>query len=298
MSSPTAGKSKSGLALYTQAAEASSAVVIENYSTSFGWATKLLGPAERHHVRNIYALVRVADEIVDGAAAEALSNAIGVDPHAMLDKLEQETYRAVECGFSANLVVHAFAYTSREVGIKRDLIQPFFNSMRTDLLQRVHDKRSFQTYIYGSAEVVGLMCLEVFLKDISLRDEEKAEFVAGARALGAAFQKVNFLRDLSADFDKLGRSYFPLIRVEDFNNSERDRLVEDIRNDLNTSKVSLAKLPESSKRAVGAALMFFEALNNKIATTPAKDLIKKRIRVSDPQKILILLKAMFGVSPK
>jgi phytoene/squalene synthetase len=298
VSSPTAGKSKSGLALYTQAAEASSAVVIENYSTSFGWATKLLAPAERHHVRNIYALVRVADEIVDGAAAEALSNAIGVDPHAMLDKLEQETYRAVECGFSANLVVHAFAYTAREVGIKRDLIQPFFNSMRTDLLQRVHDKRSFQTYIYGSAEVVGLMCLEVFLNDISLRDEEKAEFVAGARALGAAFQKVNFLRDLSADFDKLGRSYFPLIRVEDFNNSERDRLVEDIRNDLNTSKVSLAKLPESSKRAVGAALMFFEALNNKIATTPAKDLIKKRIRVSDPQKILILLKAMFGVSPK
>jgi phytoene/squalene synthetase len=216
----------------------------------------------------------------------------------MLDKLEQETYRAVECGFSANLVVHAFAYTAREVGIKRDIIQPFFNSMRTDLLQRVHDKRSFQTYIYGSAEVVGLMCLEVFLNDVSLRYEEKAEFVAGARALGAAFQKVNFLRDLSADFDKLGRSYFPLIRVEDFNNSERDRLVEDIRNDLRTSKVSLAKLPESSKRAVGAALMFFEALNNKIATTPAKDLIKKRIRVSDPQKILILLKAMSGVSPK
>ena len=298
MSSPTPTNKKSGLALYTQAAEASSAVVIGNYSTSFGWATKFLGKADRHHVRNIYALVRVADEIVDGAAAEALSTAIGVDPHAMLDKFEQETYRAVECGFSSNLVVHAFAYTAREVGIKRELIQPFFNSMRTDLFQRVHDKRSFETYIYGSAEVVGLMCLQVFLNGISLRDEEKAEFVSGARALGAAFQKVNFLRDLSADFEKLGRSYFPLIHVENFNNSERDRLVEDIRNDLNTSKVSLDKLPSSSKRAVGAALMFFEALSNKIAATPANQLIKKRIRVSDLQKFVILLKATFGVSPK
>lgn len=298
MSTPTSTKKLSGLALYTQAAEASSAVVIGKYSTSFGWATKLLGKNDRHHVRNIYALVRIADEIVDGAAAEALSSAIGVDPHAMLDKLEQETYRAVECGFSTNLVVHAFAYTAREVGIKRELIQPFFNSMRTDLFQRVHDKRSFEAYIYGSAEVVGLMCLQVFLNRVSVRDEEKAEFVAGARALGAAFQKVNFLRDLSADFDKLGRSYFPLIRVEDFNNSERDRLVDDIRNDINTSKISLAKLPSSSKRAVGAALMFFDALNNKIAGTPANELIKKRIRVTDAQKIFILLKATFGVSPK
>ena len=298
MSSPTSTNKKSSLSLYTQAAEASSAVVIGKYSTSFGWATKLLGKADRHHVRNIYALVRVADEIVDGAAAEALTGAIGVDPHTMLDKFEQETYRAVECGFSTNLVVHAFAYTAREVGIKRDLIQPFFNSMRTDLFQRVHDKRSFEAYIYGSAEVVGLMCLQVFLSRTSVRDEEKAEFVAGARALGAAFQKVNFLRDLSADFDKLGRSYFPLVRVEDFNNSERDRLVDDIRNDINTSKISLAKLPESSKRAVGAALMFFEALNEKIAATPAHELIHKRIRVTDFQKIVILLKAMFGASPK
>jgi phytoene/squalene synthetase len=142
------------------------------------------------------------------------------------------------------------------------------------------------------------MCLEVFLSRTSVRDEEKTEFVAGARALGAAFQKVNFLRDLSADFDKLGRSYFPLIRVENFNNSERDRLVEDIRNDIEISKVALAKLPDSSRRAVSAALMFFEALNNKIARTPAHELIKKRIRVTNLEKIVILLKATFGVLPK
>lgn len=287
-----------GLSLYTRAAELSSGIVIDQYSTSFGWATKLLAPYERQHVKNIYAMVRIADEIVDGAAAEALGSYIGADPHSMLDKFEQETYRAVECGFSTNLVIHAFAHTARETGIKRDLIQPFFNSMRTDLFQRVHDKRSFEAYIYGSAEVVGLMCLQVFLKHTSTTDQEKIDFVAGARALGAAFQKVNFLRDLSADFDKLGRSYFPLVRVDDFNNSERDRLVADIRNDIELSKIALVKLPEESRRAVAAALMFFEELNEKIASTPASELIHKRIRVTNPKKIVILLKAMFGVLPK
>jgi phytoene/squalene synthetase len=142
------------------------------------------------------------------------------------------------------------------------------------------------------------MCLQVFLKNSSVTDQEKADFVAGARALGAAFQKVNFLRDLSADFDKLGRSYFPLIRVDDFNNSERDRLVDDIRNDLKLAKVALVNLPDGSKKAVAAALMFFEELNEKIARTPANELIKKRIRVTNPKKIVILLKAMFGVLPK
>jgi phytoene/squalene synthetase len=142
------------------------------------------------------------------------------------------------------------------------------------------------------------MCLQVFLKHTSTTDQEKIEFVAGARALGAAFQKVNFLRDLSADFDKLGRSYFPLVRVDDFNNSERDRLVADIRQDLDVSKIALAKLPDASRRAVTAALMFFEELNEKIARTPANELIHKRIRVTNPKKLSILLKAMLGATPK
>lgn len=298
MTSTSTSKRAAGLTLYTKAAEESSAVVIAQYSTSFGWATKLLGAYERRHVRNIYAMVRVADEIVDGAAAEALEKFIGADPHSMLDKFEQETYRAVECGFSTNLVIHAFATTAREVGIEREIMQPFFNSMRTDLVKRVHDKRSFETYVYGSAEVVGLMCLQVFLHNQTVSKPEKAEFVAGARALGAAFQKVNFLRDLSADFDALGRSYFPLVNVEDFNNSERDRLVADIQEDLKLAKVSLVKLSPGSRRAVAAALMFFEELNQKISKTPANELIKERIRVTNPVKVFILLKAMVGVIPK
>ena len=141
--------SATGLSLYTEAAQRASAEVIDAYSTSFGWASKLLGKAEQQPVRNIYALVRVADEIVDGAADEAHDN-----PAKLLDELEAETYRALESGFSTNLVVHAFAHTARETGIKRDIIEPFFHSMRMDLTEREHDQKSFDTYVYGSAEVV------------------------------------------------------------------------------------------------------------------------------------------------
>ena len=279
---------------YTKVASRSSAEVIAGYSTSFGWATKLLGKTEREHVRNIYALVRVADEIVDGAADEALRSAIGIDTHLMLDRLEQETYAAIDCGFSTNLVVHAFATTARHAKIERAIIRPFFASMRMDLTQRMHDKRSFDNYVYGSAEVVGLMCLCVFLLGLNLTDQQRKDFEDGAKALGSAFQKVNFLRDLSADFDKLGRSYFPLIRVDDFNNTERDRLVADIQADLDRAKESLVQLPAGSKRAVSAAQLFFAALNDKIAATPANQLLRKRIRVNNAQKLVILVRAYFG----
>lgn len=287
-------KQLTSLQQYTKVAGDSSARVIRGYSTSFGWATKLLGKKERGHVRNIYALVRVADEIVDGAAAEALRTAIGVDPHLILDRLEQDTYAAIDTGFSSNMVVHAFATSARYAKIERAIIRPFFASMRMDLTQRLHDKRSFDTYVYGSAEVVGLMCLRVFLREEKLTDEQRREFEIGAKALGAAFQKVNFLRDLSADYDKLGRSYFPLIRVDEFNNSERDRLVADIQADLDRAKQSLVLLPSGSKRAVAAAQLFFEALSKKIAKTAATDLLRKRIRVNNAHKVLILLRAALG----
>ena len=176
-----------GLALYSKAAQVSTNQVIATYSTSFGWATKLLSKSVRQDVRNIYGLVRVADEIVDGAADEAHDN-----PAKLLDELEAETYRALESGFSTNLVVHAFAHTAREVGIKRDIIEPFFHSMRMDLTEREHDQKSFDTYVYGSAEVVGLMCLKVFMVGQEYSKEERVTLIAGARALGAAFQKVNF----------------------------------------------------------------------------------------------------------
>lgn len=282
-----------GLSLYTEAAQRASAEVIDAYSTSFGWASKLLGKNEQQPVRNIYALVRVADEIVDGAADEAHDN-----PAKLLDELEAETYRALESGFSTNLVVHAFAHTAREVGIKRDIIEPFFHSMRMDLTEREHDQKSFDTYVYGSAEVVGLMCLKVFMVGQEYSKEDRVTLIAGARALGAAFQKVNFLRDLSADFKKLGRSYFPNVNVANFDAATQVRLIDDIQADLDTSAKTLPLLPAGSRRAVAAAQMFFEALNDRIRNTPAEVLIETRISVPNSQKLVILAKALLGVVPK
>ena len=293
MSSENPSNEPSSLARYLEAAERSSAEVIDTYSTSFGWASKLLGASEQQPVRNIYALVRVADEIVDGAAAEANDN-----PAKLLDELEAETYRALDSGFSTNLVVHAFTHTAREAGIKRDIIEPFFHSMRMDLTEREHDQKSFDTYVYGSAEVVGLMCLKVFMVGRDYTREERVTLIAGARALGAAFQKVNFLRDLAADFKKLGRSYFPGVNVESFDQATQLRLIEDIENDLATSAKTLPLLPIGSRKAVAAAQMFFQALNERIRNTPAEVLIETRISVPNSQKLVILAKALLGVIPK
>ena len=291
MTSTSAPQQPTGLALYTQAAEAATNRVIETYSTSFGWATKILGLGIRQEIRNIYGLVRVADEIVDGAA----------DPKyaaELLDELEAETYRAIRIGFSTNLIVHAFAHTARTTGIEKEIIEPFFTSMRMDLTEHEHDQPSFEKYVYGSAEVVGLMCLRAFVQGHRFTDAENESLVSGARALGSAFQKVNFLRDLSADFKNLGRSYFPGVNVRTFNEAEKERLIQDIEADLALSTATLGLLPKSSRKAVAAAQMFFAELNQRIRNTPAEKLIETRISVPNSVKIFILLKALLGVVPK
>jgi len=285
---PDASKRPTSIELYSLAAESASSQVIAAYSTSFGWATKLLGSEFCQPVENVYALVRVADEIVDGAAAGA-----GVaDPGRLLDDLEAETYDAMDSGFSTNLVVHAFARTAREAGIGRDLVEPFFFSMRQDLTVVEHDQASFDRYVSGSAEVVGLMCLQVFMRGRSYTEPERSTLVAGARALGAAFQKVNFLRDLAADFKALGRSYFPNVNAANFDEATKTRLVDDIENDLTAARASLALLPKRPRQAVAAALGLFAELNRRINRTPATKLIEARIRVPNPVKILILVRAI------
>lgn len=271
--------------------------MIYSYSTSFGMATRLLGKNIRPHVENIYALVRVADEIVDGSAAEAASQESELVPNALLSEFEQETYRAMRLGFSTNLVIHAFAQTAREMGIQKDIVEPFFYSMRQDLTQQDHDQASFERYVFGSAEVVGLMCLAVFIKNINYSAEQRLTLVAGARALGAAFQKVNFLRDLTADFQKLGRSYFPGVNVESFDEATKLRLVQDIRSDLEKSARTLPLLTPSSRKAVTAAQLLFQGLNEKIAKTSASELISTRISVSNVSKLRILIQSYLGAKP-
>jgi phytoene/squalene synthetase len=287
-------KIPTGLSLYSKAAQRAAREVIYSYSTSFGLATRLLGKKFQSHVENIYALVRVADEIVDGSAAEARNAEAGVDPEKLLAEFEAETYRAMQLGYSTNLVIHAFALTAREVGIGKDIVEPFFYSMRQDLTESVHDQASFDRYVYGSAEVVGLMCLAVFVAGKNYTVEEKQQLVKGARALGSAFQKVNFLRDLAADFKRLGRSYFPGVSVESFNEETKQRLVQDIDADLAVSSKSLGLLDSSARRAVSAAQLLFENLNREIERTPANELINRRISVSNGKKFLVLLRAVMG----
>lgn len=281
--------------LYDRVAEETAAIVIRRYSTSFGLASRLLGDDVRQHVQNIYALVRVADEIVDGSGEAA-----GLDRLATgraLNALEAETELAIEIGFSANLVAHAFALTARETGFGRELTAPFFESMRMDLTATEHDQSSFERYVYGSAEVVGLMCLRAFLQHHSTTADELARFEAGARALGAAFQKVNFLRDLAADFDALGRSYFPGVRVDAFTEHDKLRLLDDIDADLAVSAATVPLLPRSSRRAVALAQGLFAELSRRLRVTPAERLRTTRVRVPNPVKARIALAAASGRLP-
>jgi phytoene/squalene synthetase len=282
-----------GIKLYTLAAHRASKEVIYSYSTSFGAATKLLPKNLRHHIENVYAMVRVADEIVDGSALEA-----GVqDPEAELNAFEAETYKAMATGFSTNLILHSFAVSAREVGISKDIVEPFFYSMRQDLTETEHTQASFEKYVYGSAEVVGLMCLAAFVQGQSYTQEQKKQLVLGARALGSAFQKVNFLRDLQADFKRLGRSYFPGVNVGSFDEATKQRLVADIDKDLAVSSAALPLLPRSARVAVTAAQLLFAELNRKIGNTSAADLINTRISVSNFSKLGLVMRAYLGAKP-
>ena len=284
------------LSLYDRVADETAGVVIRHYSTSFGLASRLLDATVRQHVENIYALVRVADEIVDGGVAEA-----GLDQvHAAryLKEFEAETHAAMQSGYSTNLVVHAFSRTAREVGFGIELTEPFFHSMRMDLTDTEHDDESFERYVYGSAEVVGLMCLRAFVQGMPLDEAQNARLVAGARALGAAFQKVNFLRDLSADFETLGRSYFPGVRVDSFSEHDKLRLLDDIDADLRTSAAVIPELPRGSRRAVALAQGLFAELAVRLRKTPASHLIRARVRVPDPVKARIALGALAGHTPR
>ena len=284
------------LSLYDRVADETASTVIRRYSTSFGLASRLLDAGVRQHVENIYALVRVADEIVDGGVTDA-----GLDSvHAAryLNEFEAETEAAMQSGYSTNLVVHAFARTAREVGFGTELTEPFFHSMRMDLTDTEHDQESFDRYVYGSAEVVGLMCLRAFVQGMPIDDEQDERLVTGARALGAAFQKVNFLRDLAADFETLGRSYFPGIRVDSFTEEEKHRLLDDIDADLRTSAAVIPELPKGSRRAVALAQGLFAELSARLRKTPASQLVRARVRVPDAIKARIALGALAGRTPR
>lgn len=283
---------RSSVSLYDCVSEDSAKVVIRHYSSSFGLASRLLAEPVRTQVRNVYALVRVADEIVDNP-----DPALGHEPRArMLTWLQEDVRHALQTGYSGNLVVHAFARTALGCGIGEELIDPFFASMRMDLEATVHTRETFERYVYGSAEVVGLMCLRVFLADDGSGDRsgDYDRLAPGARRLGAAFQKLNFLRDLAVDHDTLSRCYFPGLDVDRFCDNDRDRILDDIAADLDAAAAVVPELPASSRRAVRVAHATFTELAARLRATPAAKIRRTRVRVPDPVKVRLVAAALYG----
>jgi 15-cis-phytoene synthase len=257
-----------------------------SYSTSFSMASSLFPKRMQPHIFAIYGLVRIADEIVDTYR--------GKDAARALETLEKMTYDALTSGYSTNITLQAFQMTARKFGIDKSLIQPFFSSMRMDLdLPPKLSEEQYNTYIYGSAEVVGLMCLKVFCNN---NKQKYQDLAPGAKRLGAAYQKVNFLRDIASDFDDLGRFYFPDTSMDQFNDRSKHKIEQEISADFEYANHYIKKLPTDARRAVRASYMYYFALLKKIESTPA-DLIKQhRIRISNPHKVFLLGRAWLGLA--
>ncbi len=263
---------------YLDTSRAASRLFMNSYSSSFGIASRLFAKPVRLHMYNVYGLTRLADEIVDtyrGAHAEQL-----------LDELEAETHRALERGYSANPIVHAFQDTARTFGFERELLQAFFSSMRTDLRQHTFTKAEYRVYIHGSAEVVGLMCLHVFCAS---DQAQYRELQAGASRLGAAYQKVNFLRDIATDYRELGRMYFPGIDFDTMTEADKAAIVTDIEADFAIAEPALQRLPPSAQRAVRASYRYYSALLAKLKATPIEQIKTHRIRISNVRKLRLLV---------
>ena len=269
---------------YTTSAILSSKIVTETFSTSFSSASELFSTSIRSDIYNIYALVRVADEIVDTYQ--------GIHAKELLDALETEVYQAIERKFSANIIVHAFMLTATKFDIHKDIIKPFFASMRTDLTAKTFNQNAYQTYIYGSAEVVGLMCLKVFCEG---NKKLYTKLEPGARALGSAFQKVNFLRDIKDDYVTRGRYYFPIGNYETFGESEKKQIITDIDHDFEKALIYLKQLPSNSAKASRAAFAYYQALLKKLKSVSAEEIKDHRISVSKPQKLLLLVGVRLGL---
>jgi phytoene synthase len=263
--------------IYTKFAYDASRKLTLTYSTSFGISSRLFSKSIRPHIYAIYGLVRIADEIVDTYT--------GVDRREQLDNFETETYTAMVLGYSTNPIIHAFAVTAIKYGIEKRIVTAFFKSMRIDLDSHVYDQTLYETYIYGSAEVIGLMCLRVFCNNDTAA---YTSLESGAKALGAAYQKVNFLRDFASDYKNLGRLYFPNVAFESFSDRQKNQIVKDIQKDIAGATDSLQKLPKSSRTAVSTSLSYYSKLLEKLASSSAATIKSKRIRINNVHKLLLL----------
>lgn len=267
--------------LYEKTTFGCSKLITENYSTSFTLGIKTLDRKLRMPIFAIYGFVRYADEIVDTFH--------DFDKEKLLNRFKDHTYEAIEEGISLNPVLHSFQSVVREYKIEHELIDAFLHSMAMDLGSVSYDPSKYQEYIYGSAEVVGLMCLRVFCNgNEELYDKLKAD----ARSLGAAFQKVNFLRDLKSDFYERGRVYFPGVDFNDFTIDAKKVIEEDIQNDFKNAYRGILGLPEDSRRGVYLAYVYYLKLFDRIKKTSAARIQHERIRVPDGVKFALLAKTL------
>lgn len=260
-----------------------SKIVTHSYSSSFSRAVMMLGPSIRPHIHNIYGFVRFADEIVDTFH--------DYDKEALLDEFEKDYYVALDRGISLNPILNSFQQTVKKFDISDELVKAFIKSMRQDLsVQTYHNEEEINEYIYGSADVVGLMCLKVFVRGDQKRYDE---LKGSAMKLGSAFQKVNFLRDLKHDVQDLARSYFPGVNLESITRTERDEIIADIESDFSEALIGIQKLPKEAKFGVYVAYIYYRRLLAKIKSMPVEELTSSRIRVSNTAKASLLVGSYF-----
>lgn len=265
-------------ALFDSVSFACSVKVTKAYSTSFSSAVKMLAPTIRQDIYNIYGFVRFADEIVDSFH--------DYNKEILFDKFEKELEDAIQDKISLNPILNSFQHTVNKYNISQDLIGAFMKSMKLDLVkQEYKTTEEYHDYIYGSADVVGLMCLMVFVNG----DEKKyEELKASAMKLGSAFQKVNFLRDLKADFEGLNRTYFPNTDLNMLTETSKKEIIDDIEADFKMAYEGILRLPIEAKFGVYTAYRYYKRLLKRLKTTPSTEIKNTRIRVPDYEKAELL----------
>ena len=259
--------------------------VTSTYSTSFSSAVNMLSPKIQPAIHSIYGFVRLADEIVDSF--------LDYNNEYLLNKFEKDLEEALDQQISLNPILNSFQHTVKKYNIDRPLIDAFMKSMRMDLYKSDYDTRQdYEEYIYGSADVVGLMCLKVFVNG----DQEKYnDLKESAMRLGSAFQKVNFLRDLKSDTELLNRSYFPHLNIHNLNDHSKKQIIQEIEDDFRAAFQGIVKLPATSKFGVYTAFVYYKQLLKKIKNTPPMKIMETRVRVNNLMKVGLLVKSYFNI---
>lgn len=268
--------------IYNKVSAATSKIVTHKYSTSFTLGIKMMSKKYHQPIYSIYGFVRLADEIVD-----TFHN---YDKKYLLQEFKEDTYVAIEQGISLNPILHSFQQVVNQYDIDKYLIDTFLKSMETDLLQVTHNTESYDEYILGSAEVVGLMCLKIFCDG---NEEKYQQLKPFAMKLGAAFQKINFLRDANADYVELGRTYFPGINITQLSQHQKNEIEKEIEADFAMALIGIKQLPKGTKAGVYIAYVYYYALFKRIKALSPQRILKERIRVPDFVKYTLLVKTIF-----